>query len=254
MKRKTIYYNDELNDDFSGVTRKTLNIDGKYKYLKKGFFWNFFAFIVYRMMLLPFAFCYMKIKFHHKIVGKSKLKKDKGYFLFGNHTLMAGDAFVPSLISFPKKAYVLVHPDNISIPIVKIFIEMAGALPLSQLPSATKNLLNAVNEIVNSGNIVQIYPEAHIWPYYTGVRPFKSTSFKYAIKFNKQVFCFTNTFHKRRLSKLPRIITYIDGPFEVDKSISKKEQQEMLRDEVYRVMCDRAKCSTYNYHNYIKKE
>ena len=46
MKTKTIYYQDELNDEFSGVVRNTVKIDGDFEYIKKSSLWNLCAFCV----------------------------------------------------------------------------------------------------------------------------------------------------------------------------------------------------------------
>lgn len=51
------------------------------------------------------------------------------------------------------------------------------------------------------------------------------------------------------------MITYIDGPFYYDKSLSNKESEIDLRNRVYEKMCERAKTSTYEYmYHYVKKE
>lgn len=256
MKTKTIYYQDELNDEFSGVVRNTVKIDGDFEYIKKSSFWNLCAFFAYRVIMVPFAFFYTKIKFHHKIVNKKCLKtcKDCGYFMYGNHTLMGGDAFIPNMINLPKKTYTIVHPDNISKMGTKNFILMNGAIPLPTTTSATKNFINAIEKRVVEGSVIQIYPEAHIWPYYTKIRPFKSTSFRYPVKFGEPVYCFTNTFHKRKLSKTPKVITYIDGPFYPNTTLLPKEQEQDLRDRVYSAMVERSKLNTYEKIKYIKKE
>lgn len=254
MKRKTFYYKDEEKDDFSGIYRNTIKIDEKYKYIHNSVIWKLCAFVVYRIIILPFAYVYMKIKFSYKCVNKRILRKykGKGYFMYGNHTLMAGDAFIPNLINMPRKTFTVVHPDNISLRVVKPIIEMCGALPLPDTINATKNFLYAIEKHVNNGSVIQIYPEAHVWPYYTGIRKFGDGCFKYPIKFDKPVFVMTNTFKRRLFFKTPKVVTYIDGPFFVDKSLSRKEQQELLRDVVYKTMCDRAKDSTYKYFKYVR--
>ena len=257
-EQKIIYYSDELNDEFSGVVRNTIKIDGDFEYIKKSSLWNLCAFFVYRIIMMPFAWFYTKIKFHHKIVNKKCLKNQyddgEGYFMYGNHTLMGGDAFIPNVINCPKKTYTVVHPDNISKKGTKNFILMNGAMPLPSTTSATRNFIEALEKRVVEGNAVQIYPEAHIWPYYTGIRPFKSTSFRYPVKFGTPVYCFTNTFHKRKFSKTPKVITYIDGPFYPNTKLAPKEQEQELRDLVYNAMCERAKLNTYEKIKYIKKE
>ena len=256
MKEKTIYYRDELNDEFSGIKRETVTVDDKYKYTKRCFLWKCCRFVVYRMVMTPFAWLYMKIKFHHKIIGKKALKESKGngVFMYGNHSLMAGDAFIPNLVSLPRNVYMIVHADNISTPITRPFIEMSGALPLPTVSSGMRNFMGAIDDVLGKKAVVQIYPEAHIWPYYTEIRPFVSTSFKYPIKYNAPVYAITNTYHKKKIGRVPKVITYVDGPFYPDKTLSVKEQQEDLRNRVYSMMCSRAKLSTYRYIKYIKEE
>ena len=256
VEQKTIYYEDELNDEFSGVVRNTIKIDGDFKYINKNPLWNLGAFFAYRIIMVPFAFFYTKIKFHHKVVNRKCLKecKDCGYFMYGNHTIMDGDPYIPNLINLPKRTYTIVHPDNISVKGTKNFILMNGAMPLPSTPTASKNFMEAIEKRAVEGNAIQIYPEAHIWPYYTKIRPFKATSFRYPVKFNEAVYCFTNTFHKRKFSKTPKVITYIDGPFYPNPTLSPKEQEQDLRDRVYNAMCERAKLNTYEKIKYVKKE
>lgn len=253
MKSKTFCYTDERNDDFAGVKRKPYIIDDKYKYFKKNIFWKIGEFVVYRIIMKPFAYIYLKCKFHHKVIGKKILKDCKGAFVYGNHTLMAGDAFIPNVLS-NRKTYNIVHSDNIAVPATRWFIEMCGAIPTPNTLTASKNFVAVINKRIESGAFVMVYPEAHIWPYYTGIRNFESVSFKYPIGLGVPAYALTNTFHKRRFSKTPKVITYIDGPFFADKSLSKKEQETSLREQVYTAMCKRAKLNTYNVHTYIKGE
>ena len=256
MKDKKIYYySDELEDDFVPPKNKTRVIDGSFNYIHKNFFWNIAEFFVYRIIMMPFASVYNKIKFRHKIVGKGKLKivKKSGYFMYANHTIADGDAFIPNRVNAPRKTYTIVHPSNLSHKIGNNFLRMCGGTPLPSDIPATKNFISALEYFSNKGCAIQIYPEAHIWPYYTNIRPFKESSFRYPVKFDKPVFCFTNTFHQRRKGKV-KVITYIDGPFYADKTLPQKEQEKKLRDEVYNAMIERAKLNTYEFVTYIKKQ
>lgn len=97
-----------------------------------------------------------------------------------------------------------------------------------------------------------IYPEAHIWPYYTKIRDFKSVSFSYPVKLDVPSFCITNTYQKTNQNKL-QIISYIDGPFFPNKSLNYKEAQKDLRDRIYKTMCERSKNSTEEVIKYIKR-
>lgn len=254
-KRKIIYYQDELNDEFSlaKITPKT--IDGNYKYIHTSAFKKFTHFFWYRVVATPIAFLYTKTVFRHKIIGKEVLKKYKntGYFIYGNHTQDIADAFIPNMLNFPKDNYVIVHPNNVSMPYLGRITPSLGALPLPDDMQAYKNFIKAIETRISQNHAVVIYPEAHIWPYYTKIRPFGDVSFAYPIKLNTPVFCFTNTYQKRRFSKKPRIVTYIDGPFFADETLSPKQRKQELRDRVYNQMCLRAKNSDVVQIQYIKK-
>ena len=70
----------------------------------------------------------------------------------------------------------------------------------------------------------------------------------------KREICFTNTYQKRKFSKTPRIVTYVDGPFFPDESLDRKEKQADLRNRVYKAMCERSKMNTVELIKYIKVE
>ena len=63
-------------------------------------------------------------------------------------------------------------------------------------PYKLLTIFNAIDQIVADKKTILIYPEAHIWPYYTKIRPFPSTSFRYPIKFNVPSFSITTTYQK----------------------------------------------------------
>lgn len=255
-KRKTIYYTDELNDEFSVAQITPKVIDKSYVYVHTSLFKKFTRLFWYRIVFFPIARLHSKIKFHQKIVNQKVIKpyKKKGYFIYGNHTQDIGDAFLPQGINKTKGKYVIVHPNNVSMPFLGRITPSLGALPLPDDMVAYKNFIKAIETRIEQKKAVIIYPEAHIWPFYTGIRPFADTSFQYPIKLNVPTFCFTNTYQKRRFSKKPRIVTYVDGPFFPSKELSLKEQRADLRNQVYNCMSKRAENSTVAWIDYIKKE
>lgn len=255
-KRKVIYYRDELNDEFSVAQITPKPIDGNYRYCYDSRWKQFTHWFWYRVVATPIAFLYVKAVFHQKTVGKEKFaahQKD-GYFLYGNHTQDIGDAFIPNVINFPKTNYVIVHPNNVSMPILGKITPSLGALPLPDDRIAYRNFLKAVDRRIGEGHSVVIYPEAHIWPYYTRIRPFPDTSFHYPVKAGVPAYCFTNTYQPRRFSKKPKIVTYVDGPFYPDGALSPAQQKADLRNRIYTCMCERAKQSTVVQIEYRPKE
>ncbi len=255
-KRKIIYFQDEMNEEFSLAQITPRKIDGSYVYDHTSPWKRFTHFFWYRMIATPIAFGYTKLVFAHRIVGREKLKPfgNVGYFLYGNHTQDIGDAFMPHIMNFPKTNSTIVHPNNVSMPYLGRITPSLGAIPLPDDRVAYRNFLNCIEYRISQKHCVVIYPEAHIWPYYTRIRPFADTSFHYPIKLDTPVFCFTNTYQARKHSKRPRIVTYIDGPFYPDKTLPIKEQKRELRNRVYECMTERAKESCVEWIRYVKKD
>ena len=253
---KTIYYTDPLNDEFSTMEIKTPLIDGSYRYKRDGFWGRLLHFFTFRVIGKPLAWFYLKSKFHHKVVGKSKLKKYKkqAIFLYGNHTQIIGDALIPAFILSPRSMTVIVHPNNVAIPGIGKYVPYLGGMPLPADMAATKNFMAELDRrITKKKSPVVIYPEAHLWPYYTGIRPFKSTSFTYPIQYNAPAFCFVNTYQKGKRGKV-NITTYVEGPFFPKPGLSLAEAREDLRNRIYEAMKDKCEHSTYQHIAYIKKE
>ena len=257
QERKIIYYSDELNDDFAGTNINQQKLPEDFKYINKNFFFRLGA-VILHWIVTPIIWCMTKIIYHQKFVNKRALKRAKktGYFVYGNHTNGMLDAYVPTLLNFPKNTYIIVNPDAVSIKGIKNIVLMLGALPLPNSMGLTFKFMSAIKERVNKKGVIMIYPEAHIWPYYTDIRNFRSDSFVYPVETNKPVFCFTNIYKKRRFSKKPKVITYVDGPFLPDPTLTKKENITNLRNRVYDVMKRRIQTNPkYEYkYTYIKKE
>ena len=255
-KQKIIYYKDELNDEFSSAQIKPRRIDEDYKY-KHGYIWDFFSIIIQNFFSMPIKIGYAKLKFRIKYVGKEKIKKFKksGYFIYANHTQAFADTFIPSVAVFPKRNFLIVNPENISVKPFGWLVELLGAIPVPGNKTAMKNFLESVSNKIKGNHSVTIYPEAHIWPYYTKIRPFKSVSFKYPVEMKKPVFCITNTYQKRgKNDSKVKIVSYIDGPFWADEQLNIKAQKEELRNKVYSCMVDRSSNSNVEVIRYVKDE
>ena len=252
--KKIIYYKDELNDEFSSAKIKPRIIDENYKYIEQhGYIWNFCSLICQNIFSMPIKFLYAKIKFRIKFVGKEKLKecKNSGYFIYGNHTQSFADTFIPSLANFPKRNFFIVNPENVSIKGLKKIVELLGAIPIPSNKEAMKNFLLTLEKRIQKKSSITIYPEAHIWPYYTKIRPFKVVSFKYPVKWNVPAFCITNTYQSygKKNNKI-KIVSYIDGPFWVEKNLKPKEQEQNLRDRIYQTMVKRSENSNIEFIEY----
>ncbi len=251
---KTRYYKDELNDDFASNEIKTKELPADYTYEKKSLLWKLSSFLLYYFFAVPVVTIYNKLVHGERIKNKKVLRayKRKGYYLYGNHTMEAADAFTPGRVAFPHKANIIVSPDAVSLPVVSSFVQMLGGIPIATTFGGMRKFTAAISDYSKKNKVIMIYPEAHIWPYYTGIRPFKDVSFKYPAKENKPVFCFTRVFRKRFLRSRPGVTVYIDGPFFPKSDLSVKENQKYLRDKVYETMVKRSKASNVEYIRYVK--
>ena len=135
-------------------------------------------------------------------------------------------------------------------------VEMLGAIPIPSNKEAMKNFLEVIEKRIKDGNSVTIFPEAHIWPYYTKIRPFKTVSFKYPVQLNVPTFSVTNTYQSYgKNNDKVKIVTYVDGPFFPDDGCkTMKEKQQNLRDKVYKKMVERSQNSNIEVIKYAKKE
>jgi 1-acyl-sn-glycerol-3-phosphate acyltransferase len=255
---KILYYKDPLNDDFAFNHIQTTKVTESFTYIHKSLIWRFITFILYHLIALPLVYLYCKIIYGMRFKGRHNISKIKrgGFFLYGNHTHTV-DSFIPYILSHPKRRnYIIASPDAVSIPGLRAIVMMLGAIPLPTSIKAMNKFLAAVKKRISSGATVTIYPEAHIWPYYTGIRPFTEKSFYYPVKMNVPVIAFCNTYTQRKyltFVKVPRMKVYISEPFYPNPSLPPKEAQSELRDRVYQFMKQTAdRNSNYEYIKYVQ--
>lgn len=255
MKQKRIlYYTDPLNEDFGPKPRNLKVITGNYRYNRDNFWVRIFDFFTYRFILTPIAFIYTKLIAKIKLVNKKLLKdlRKEGVIVYANHTHAQADAFGPNIYFFPQKVSMITNSANVSLPILGNLTKAWGALPLPEDYTASKNFLKELALRLKRKGVVVIYPEAHLWPYYTKIRPFTYNNFAYSVKFNVKSYVLTTTYQTKRNGKLKRVV-YLDGPFSLSPLLTNKEAAVALRDEVFKVMNERSKLSTYEKYEYVQR-
>lgn len=198
-----------------------------------------------------FASIYCPLVLHVKVVGKEKLPQQGSFYLYGNHTQPMGDAFTPAWICGRKRRiYVPIAPANLGIPVLGGLLPYLGGLPVPEDGRSFQRFWQAMRQRTEEGNAMVVYPEAHVWPYYTGIRPFDGSAFSYPVWWNCPSYCMTTTYQKRKWGKKPRITVYLDGPYWPDPTASRKKQKEQLREQIYGTMLERSKESNYAYYQY----
>ena len=253
MKEKTYYYSDLLNDDFAGTDINTVQLPADHRYFTNNPVRRGIAFVLYNVIAAPIVFLLQEVVYGEKVVGRGKLKgyRKDGFFLYGNHTRIMGDAYCPGLLSWPKKAYIVAGADAFSIKGIRMIVQDLGGIALPNNSRGFKNYSQAMRRHSELCHIVTLYPEAHIWPKYPGIRPFKSAAFHYPAETGKPVFTFTTTWHKRKILPGSRTVVYVDGPFFPDMDLPMDKRKEALRNQAFEAMTERAKNSDYDKVHYI---
>ncbi|HKM02800.1 MAG TPA: 1-acyl-sn-glycerol-3-phosphate acyltransferase [Bacilli bacterium] len=253
--QKTYYYSHTHDDEFMAPPQTIKSISGDYVYVKTDFKSRLYAFIAYRLIAMPIAFVHTRLFKRIKVVNKQALTPylNDGYFIFANHTQIHSDAFAPTIVAFPKRLYTIVNANNVSLPGLGNATKLLGALPLPDDLQASKNFIRALKKRLDQGYGILIYPEAHIWPYFTGIRNFADNSFKYPIKHDVPSFSFTTTYQKRRNGRL-KLVMYVDGPFYSPLELDKDKRQSYLHALVSNKMKERASLSNYQKYQYHEVE
>lgn len=253
-KEKRIYYYSQTTDDVVDSHDQDFILPDDYVILPTSLgakIWSAIA----RPLAAAFGWIGFRLFDQVKVVGKEKLQNvDGGYFIYGNHTRPMGDVFT-SLTIFPiKNFYAIANQANWGIPFIGKYLVRYGGLPVGKNMKQSIKLIKAIQTIIkNKKGEILIFPEAHVWPYYTKIRPFDSTSMHFPVKLNAPSFTMTKTYHKRHFFRHPRCIIYIDGPFYPDQSLERKEAQNKLHDEIMQSLTKRAQNSDYEYYQYIQK-
>ncbi len=243
--KRVIYYRDPLRDDFAGTNIKTAQVGADFPFRPASPLWKWIAFLVYYLIAVPLVFAISKLYLGLKFENREVLRKlhGTGYYLYGNHTRNL-DAFVPAMAAFPKKAYVVANADAVSLPFLRNIVQMLGAIPVPTEFSGMRGFMEAVYARCAEQNCVAIYPEAHVWPFCTVIRPFPDTSFRYPAKDGAPVVAMVTTYRKRkglfRFAGRPGMTVTFSEPMSADPALSVKKAQAELRDRVHSFMAETA--------------
>ncbi len=249
-----IRYYQDYADDFVESTHQDITLPGDYRWIHRNYLYRFLSAALYYAAML-FALIYCRLVLHIQVKNKKILKKGRktGCFLYGNHTQPMGDVFSPALSCFPMRMSAIASASNLGIPVIGKLLPMLGGIFIPDSAGQMKDFMEAVQYHVGNKRCIVIYPEAHVWPWCTFIRPFPATAFRFPVLFHTPAFCMTTTYQKRKIGKKPKIVVYIDGPFYADSDKSKRDQQLELHDKIYVCMTSRSRASTCKYVRYLKE-
>lgn len=241
-------------DDFVESADQDYKVPEGYRWVHRTALREAWADFLYLLTgLLSWPYC--RFVLHTRIRNRKVLRgwRKKPYFFFGNHTQVMGDVFTPIHVA-RKRTYTIANANNLKAPVLGPLLPWLGALPIPEGAHQMSEFMDAISLRIRQGRTITIYPEAHVWPYTTLVRPFPATSFSFPVKENAAVFTLSTTYQKRCFGEKPAITVYVDGPFFPDVTLPRRQRQEKLRDEVHAKILERSKLSTYEYIHYQPSE
>lgn len=258
---KTVYYDDALNDDFSPAKPKKKPLPKNFRYLHKGFVYYLLSSTFYYVVAIPLLWLYAKIAWSFRVVGKKKIRKahllSKGIFIYGNHTSIGDAMFTQTAITNPKRTFVVCSDESVSNPLIRWFEMMIGTLPLPDTPKISERFIDAIHYHYRRGGAILIFPEAHIWPYCTRIRPFPDQSFTYPAQLGAPVFAICTTYEEHKFFKFrkPRAVIHVSDPIYPDMSKPLGERSHLLREAVYSYMVDiSSSLDNVEYIRYLPKK
>ncbi len=261
FNKKITYYTDETKDDFAGlenINTVSTKVDKNFNFLPTSILFKVFSFVFYYLFACPILFLANLLFFKTKTVGRKNIKhlKNQGFFVYANHTHYKDAWLTPISVAPARKNYIISNKAAFEIPVVRHLVQAGGALPVPDTPVALINLSKAINKIIENKKVITIFPEAHIWPYYTGIRPFPITSFRFAANANAPAVPVAVCYKQKKFLgniRKPKTVVFIGKPIYPKPNLTKKENAEFLRNQTYNYIKTTLKQeSTYSYIIYKK--
>ena len=255
--KKTVYYFDALADDFAGTKIKRRPLPERFVYAHKDIFSRFFSWLLYWVIAVPILYFPVKWIYGIRVSGKQNVRhlRRKGAFFYTNHTQVIDAMLIQLYVARPKRTYIVANQDATSIKGIRYLIQLLGCVPVPETPSEHADFVECLRYRNKQRRNVSIFPEAHIWPYYTHIRPFSDGSFIYPAEFNAPVVPVVVTYRKRRVFRFgaPGMHVHIGKAVYPDMSLSLPERKKKLRDYVYYFMRDMsAECENVEWVRYVK--
>ena len=237
---RVVYYRDPLHDDFAGTHIQAEPIPPDYPFADTSLIFRIASFLLYYVIAIPVVYVISKLWLGLRIRGRRNLRAARGgLYLYGNHTRPL-DAFLGPLVAFPRRAYIICSADTVSIPGLRTIVRMLGAIPIPESRAAMPGFLRAMSLRIAQGAVVTIFPEAHIWPFYTGIRLFTDVSFRYPAEDGHPAAAMAATYRRRRglffWCRRPGMTLTVSAPFFRDPALTRREARKALRDQVYTFM------------------
>lgn len=250
-----IYYSDDINVDFQTTGgAKRPKLDENYEYIRKKPLEIFFSWILYWLIahpILALVCIFSGITFKDK--KNLKELKNKGYFIYSNHISNFDMIMINAYLIWNKRVNILGFTDVLAIPFARKLAKPLGYIPLGDSIKTQKNMMDCFDYYIKKKQAILIFPEAHVWPYYTKIRDFPAGSFHYPAKCNAPVVPIVSIMKKRIFKNMkPKIKLVVGKPIYPNRNKSLRENKIYLHEECLKQMKEiSSSYKQYEYYEYI---
>lgn len=245
-KHNLNYIYPERSDEHMLHLKRTreIHLDKDYNYMPHGVWFKIKRALV-AAVLHVIVFPIMHLTHGLRIYGRKNLKTHKeelknGAITISNHVFMWDYLCVQKAIR-PHISYFPAWKANFESGF-QPFMRILGGMPIPQGDIHSMiSFKKAMDEVVESGKWLHVFPEGSLWYFYPDIRPFKLAVFTYAVKYDKPLIPISMSFRPRRglrkiFCKGPSVDLHIHEPIYADKSLPPRKAAEELRARAYKIM------------------
>lgn len=255
--RQRIVRYSSVTQDFVDSPNQKFRIDDGWTWYHRHTFLHAVCYQIVYFVFLLVALVYGKAVLGLRIRGKKKLRiaRHRGYFMYANHTQPFGDICITVLENWPHPITAIMAQANFGIPVLGPLLHHLDFLAVPKSDAQRAGYKKSMTRLVTRDHVgCQVYPEAHVWPWATRIRPFTPTSMRYPVRYKVPSFTSTTTYVPRRFHKAPRAIVYLDGPFWPRVPGDEETQKRDLHEQIYGTLVRRSHLSTAAYVDYEKAD
>jgi len=209
-------------------------LNDNYKYVSKNIIFNTLSNILCFIVALILTLV-NKIFFGYKVINKNHIPKDTGFVSISNHIHIIDCGFIGTTL-YPRRIYFPTRAESFKIPLVRHIIKILYAVPIPKEDKYKKKFYKQINEVLQKGKIVHMYPEGSLWPYYDKIRDFKFGAFKIAVEANVPILPIRFKYKKVWYKRKPAIICEILEPLYPNNKLEKDERIRDLRERALNEM------------------
>lgn len=152
-----------------------------YDYLRRGRS-QVVGYHVFRVILDVVAFVVTRLFLGFRLRGRENVRALRGGFVSVCNHVQTLDCGMVLQALRGHRVYLLSIESNFSIALSGQFVRWGGAVPLSPNHRQLHELVMAMGDALEHGDVVHVYPETALVPYHRDLRPFATGAFNLAVR------------------------------------------------------------------------